>query len=220
MSITGNMSVTQLENRVRHPRDVSDPRIAFFDHHAPTWDDDGDDAARTLARLDEMKDRLGLCAGQDVLEVGCGTGRITGWLGQAIYPGRVTAVDFSPAMLEQAKKRNLSVEFRLVDMCGGIQMEDLFDVVFCFNAFPHFRDQSMALSNIRRLLKRDGQLIILHLAGSLELNDFHSRLSHPVCHDHLPSSERWPGLLDQANLSLLGLTDEPGLFLLKASVKK
>lgn len=212
------MSITQQENRVQQRDNISDPRIAYFDHQAPTWDDDANDVARTFVRLDNLKGRLGFCAGQHILEVGCGTGRITGWLADTVYPGRVTAVDFSPAMLAQAKKRNLPVEFQLVDICGEIQMEESFDIVFCFNAFPHFREQFQALRNFRHLLKPDGQLVILHLAGSAQLNAFHAALPHPVCHDLMPSTDLWPGLLDRAGLQLQTLADEPNLLLLKAGL--
>ena len=39
---------------------ATDPRVAFFDHHAPTWDQTGPDPAATLRRLRELNSRLGL----------------------------------------------------------------------------------------------------------------------------------------------------------------
>jgi SAM-dependent methyltransferase len=218
MSITWHGSVTQRETRVQEKGQlVVDPRIAFFDHHAPAWDNDAGEVARTLKRLDELREQVGLVSGQDVLEVGCGTGRVTGWIAETVRPGRVVATDFSPAMLAQAKARDVPAEFRLVDICGEVAVEERFDAVLCFHSFPHFRDQLRALRNIRNLLKPGGRLVILHLAGSAELNAFHAQLSHPVCHDHLPPAELWPSLLTQTGLRFVSVTDETGLFLLKAS---
>jgi len=217
MSITDGRSITQEENRVQLERAVApDPRIAFFDHHAPTWDSDMNQVAQTLQRLKVLRERLGVRPHQDVLEIGCGTGRITGWLAQAVHPGRVVAVDFSPAMLTQARARGVAAEFRLMDICDEVLTQDTFDVAFCFNAFPHFRDQLRALQNIRRLLKPAGELGILHLIGSQQLNAFHAQLSHPVCHDHMPSQHILSDMLASAGLQLGSLTDEPDLFLLKA----
>jgi len=211
------MSITQQENRVHEPGNPTvDPRVAFFDHHAPSWDDDAEEVARTLARLRDLRSRIGLAAEQDVLEIGCGTGRITGWLVEVVRPGRVVAADFSPGMLARARTRSIDAEFRLLDICGDNVAIRRFDLVFCFNAFPHFRCPFSALRNIRSLLKPSGLLVILHLAGSVELNAFHSRLSHPVHHDHMPSPEHWPDMLNQSGMRLESLTDECGLFLLKA----
>jgi len=201
------------ENGARAP----DPRIAFFDHLAPTWDENANEAAQTLQRLEALRELLGLRPGQDVLEIGCGTGRITGWLMQAVHPGRVVAADFSPAMLAQARARGVAADFRLMDICDEAFTEEAFDVVFCFNAFPHFRDQLRALHNIRRLLKRSGELVILHLIGSQQLNAFHARQSHPVRHDQMPPPGVWGEMLASTGLRLMSLTDEPNLYFLKAA---
>ena len=194
----------------------ADPRIAFFDRLAPRWDQECSNPEETLRRLNELKGRLGLAPGQDLLEVGCGTGQITGWLASAVAPGRVVAVDFSPAMLAQARQRNLSAEFRLLDICSPEPLLDRFDIVLCFHAFPHFRRQCAALRHMARSLKPGGRLFILHLVGSAEINTFHQKLEHPVCHDLLPSPEKWPDLLEAAGLALASMVDQPDLFFLTA----
>jgi hypothetical protein len=67
---------------------------------------------------------------------------------------------------------------------------------------------------MRGLLKPGGKLIVLHLAGRVELNDFHGHLSHPICHDHIPPKSVWMEMLAAAGLRIESFTDEPGLFLL------
>ena len=50
-------------------------------------------------------ERLGLVAGDNVLDIGCGTGRSLGYLQEAVGPtGRVYGIDISPGMLRQAQK--------------------------------------------------------------------------------------------------------------------
>lgn len=221
VSITNASSVTQQTFRVQSCEYPScDPRIAFFDRHAPGWDANAGEVAQTLQRLEALRDRLGLRAGLEVLEAGCGTGRITKWLATTVTPGRVVAADFSPAMLAQARTRHPDGEFWLLDVCAEAPAENLFDVALCFNAFPHFRDQPLALRNFRYMLKPGGRLLILHLAGSAKLNHFHSGLAHPVCHDLLPAPEAWPDLLAAAGLRLQSFTDEADLFLLEAIALK
>lgn len=223
MSVTNTVGVTQQPFRVHcanEAHSTSDPRIAFFNHHAPTWDHNGDDTTQTLKRLEALRERLALRPGQDLLELGCGTGRLTPWLAESVHPGHVVAADFSPEMLTQAQARKTAADFWLLDICSTPPAADLFDVVFCFNAFPHFRDKPQALRNISSLLKPAGRLLIVHLTGSAHLNHFHSRLAHPVCHDLMPSQEEWPGLLNTAGLRLHSLVDEPDLFLLECTSTK
>ena len=106
----------------------NDPRIAFFDHHAPTWDEYGPPIAQVLARLDKLRPVLGLAAGQEVLEVGCGTGRVTAWLADIVRPGRVTAIDFSSIMIEKALARGIDAAFRVADVCADDLGAALFDI--------------------------------------------------------------------------------------------
>jgi SAM-dependent methyltransferase len=195
-----------------------DPRIAFFDHHAPTWDQTGPDPAATLRRLQELNGRLGLRAGLDVLEVGCGTGQITGWLAETVKPGQVVGADFSPAMLAQARARGVEADFVLMDICGEGAVQRQFDVVLCFHSFPHFRDQPAALRQIIRHLKPGGQLLVLHLVGSAQLNAFHHKVGGPVGHDHLPPASQWTELVRPVGLQVTEAVDQEGLFLLKAEL--
>lgn len=193
-----------------------DPRIAFFDAHAPAWDRTGPDPALTLRRLRDLDERLGLRSGQDLLEVGCGTGQITAWLEERVRPGRVVAADFSAAMLAQARARGIAAEFVHLDICQDGSLSGEFDVVLCFHAFPHFRDPAVALRQIARHLRPGGELLVLHLAGSAQLNAFHQHVGGPVGHDHLPPLSQWPALLSRAGLSLAEAEDRDDLFLVRA----
>jgi SAM-dependent methyltransferase len=194
-----------------------DPRIAFFDQHAPTWDTQGPDPAATRRRLGELEGRLGLRPGLDVLEVGCGTGQVTGWLAERVKPGRVVAVDFSPAMLVQARARGLAAEFRLLDICVEQPVAERFDLVWCFQVYPHFRDPAAALRQIRRLLKPAGRLLVLHLTGSAPLNAFHRQAGGVVGQDRLPAIPEFEALLERAGMTLVSAEDRADLFLLVAA---
>lgn len=195
---------------------VADPRIAFFDHHAPNWDQTGPDPVGTLCRLRELNVRLGLRPGLDVLEVGCGTGQITGWLADAVKPGKVVAADFSPAMLVQARARGIDAEFIMTDICREAPVERQFDIVLCFHSFPHFRDQAAALRQMARLLKPGGKLMVVHLSGSAPLNALHHKIGGAVGHDDLPPAADWPTLLEPAGLRVSSAEDREDLFLIKA----
>ena len=194
---------------------TADLRVAFFNHHAGSWDDDVSAIGSNIRRLEELRGMIGLSAGQDLLEVGCGTGQITGWLCSAVAPGRVVAVDFSDAMLAQARAKGIDADFRLLDICAE-RPTGKFSVALCFHSFPHFRDQAGALANISVALKPGGALIVIHLAGSGAINAFHSGVGGAVGNDILPTGEAWGELLTHAGLKLTELIDRDDLFCLRA----
>jgi len=193
-----------------------DARAGYFAELAPRWDTGGQDPAATVDRLAQLRDLLGLEHGIDLLEVGCGTGQITGWLADQVAPGRVVAVDFAEAMLECARRKVTTAEFRFADVCSTDLGERCFDVALCFHSFPHFRDQGAAAINLARALRPGGRLLVMHLASRAEINAFHDQVGGAVSGDHLPAPTEWETLLPQAGLRLTDYQDREGLFFLAA----
>ncbi len=197
---------------------MTDPRIAYFDALAEDWDHQEPSAETMVSRMRQHRDLLALKAGEDLLEVGCGTGKTTAWLARQVAPGRVTAVDFSAAMIDRARAKGIDAEFLCADVCEADLGRGRYDVVLCFHAFPHFRDQPGALARLGAALKPAGRLLVMHLAGSEQINRFHAGLSGAVRGDALPAEGDWPGLLVPAGLRLGKLIDREDLYFLEAVV--
>ncbi len=198
------------------PTSEHDPRIAFFNGHAPTWDDSGPPRDEVIARLEGLAPTLALEAGQDVLEVGCGTGQVTPWLVQHVAPGKVTCIDFAGQMLERARTRIGSVRHVCADVCSDPLPRATYDAAFCMHCWPHFRDQAAAAGNLAAALRPGGRLIVLHLANWRQINAFHDELGGCVVGDHLPPPDAWTDLLDPMDLVVRTLADREDLFLLIA----
>ncbi|WEH36748.1 methyltransferase domain-containing protein [Streptomyces sp. AM 4-1-1] len=99
--------------------------------------------------------------GLDVLDVGCGPGTITADLAELVAPGRVTAVDTAPGVLEQAatavSERGLdNVEFAVTDVHALDFPDDSFDVVHAHQVLQHVGDPVRALSEMRRVCRPGG----------------------------------------------------------------
>lgn len=100
--------------------------------------------------------------GDSVLEVGVGTGKSF-----ENYPRdrQITAVDISPKMLEQAKRRadKLGVDVRLVEGdAQALPFEDnSFDSVVTTCVFCSVPDPVQGLREIHRVLKPGGKLLML-----------------------------------------------------------
>jgi ubiquinone/menaquinone biosynthesis C-methylase UbiE len=191
-----------------------DPRIAFFDSLAENWDAGEQNPAETLAAFQRRANLLELRRGENLLEIGCGTGQLTSWLAEQVMPGRVVAVDFSAAMLQQARQKGIAAEFHAADVCVDPLGNGEFDIALCFHSFPHFRDKPAALANIARSLKSGGRLIVMHLHGRAEINAFHSGAGGTIGSDLLPDDRQWRKLLTATGFSApLILDGEEGFFL-------
>lgn len=192
-----------------------DPRVAFFNEQAANWDahEHGGNGA---GFLETHAGLLDFRPGQDLLEVGCGTGSLTAWLAERLAPGRVTAIDFSPEMIARAQAKNIDADFVIADACTDDLSAERFDVVFCFHVFPHLRDQQKAVMTFTNTLKPGGRLLVMHRAGSEQINTFHAGLEGPVHADVLPVGEEWKDLLTPAGLTANNVIDREDLFFLDA----
>ncbi len=197
---------------------MDDPRIAFFDRLSADWDHSEQDPKETICRLEQLDDLLRLGQGLDVLEVGCGTGQLTGWLAQQVAPGRVTAIDFSDGMLQQARAKQIDAEFRLCDVCRDPLPRSLADLILCFHSFPHFRDQDAALRNLAGVLRPSGRIIVVHLGSIAAINAFHDSVGGEIAGDHLPNEKQWNALLSSNGLRRTAWVDREDLFFLEAEI--
>ena len=99
--------------------------------------------------------------GMDVLDVGCGPGTITADLAALVAPGRVTAVDAAPDVVDKARavaaERGLdNVEFAVADVHALDFPDDSFDVVHAHQVLQHVGDPVQALREMRRVCRPGG----------------------------------------------------------------
>ncbi|MFI0408918.1 class I SAM-dependent methyltransferase [Actinomadura sp. 3N508] len=131
----------------------------------------GREARRLGDQADALADLLhegtSYPAGSRVLEVGCGVGAQTVHL-LARSPGvRLTAVELSPASLDQARARvaaerpGARVEWRCGDLHDLPFPDDAFDHLFVCFVLEHLPDPRAALAALRRVLRPGGTLTVI-----------------------------------------------------------
>lgn len=163
------------------------PKRQAFDALAPRWDSlKPDEAVAAGARRGLFL--LGELSGRHVVDLGCGTGRLEEVLLPQLGEGRVVAVDFSPAMIEQASRR--CGDPRVTWLCRDVLETGLSsgsaDVVLCFDAFPHFPDSAAVLREAARWLRPGGAFLLWHDVGREQLARVHRRAGPAVENDLLP----------------------------------
>lgn len=129
-------------------------------------------------KIQSMVDLWNIEKGSRVLEVGGGTGDLSPYLMEKLgIDGRLVFLDISPEMVEKAKEKlheYKNIQFFCADI-SDFSTACAFDNIIVFNAFPHFIDKKKALSNIHRLLKPDGTLIISHNSSRWSIVGHHKR---------------------------------------------
>jgi ubiquinone/menaquinone biosynthesis C-methylase UbiE len=140
-----------------------------------------------------MAHRLTLRGDEQVLDVACGTGHVTVAVAPHLPAGRVTAVDFSPAMLVQARAKAgaaglANVDFVEADM-QTLPWQGRFDAAVCGFVIFFVEDIDTQLGRIARTVKPGGRVVISSFA-----------------HDYMEPMRS----LMMARLARFGVTPPPG----------
>lgn len=163
-----------LADRQHPPGDPSDARAAqvrgMFDRIADRYDRIND--LMTLGRHRAWKRQLvklvGIGPGDRVLDLCTGTGDLAVLAARAADPGgHVTAVDFSPEMLERARRRHApspaNIEWKRADALFLPFDDATFDAALVGFGLRNVSDLDRALRELHRVLRPGGRL------GSLDL---------------------------------------------------
>ena len=191
-------------------------RKTYFNEQANTWDERFC-TPNLSSFFEKLVPQFGLEPGQNILDVGTGTGVLIPYLIQAVGPaGSVTAIDYSEKMIQICKTKhshlkNVSVELKNIEE-DALPTES-FDAASCFGLLPHLENKQKALQNINHLLKAGGTLIIAHALSSEELKAHHNNASSVVVHDVLPEEAEMKQLLEQTGFTEISIKDEPGCYL-------
>ena len=99
----------------------------------------------------------------NLLDVGCGTGEFAFNVIGRSYRIKAHGVDISHDMIKVArsKLRSDNIEFKVGDVEELPYEKDTFDIITCSHSFHHYPDQKKALSEMHRILKDDGRLMII-----------------------------------------------------------
>jgi ubiquinone/menaquinone biosynthesis C-methylase UbiE len=136
-------------------------------HHShaaqPDWDPERYDHGLTRLVGDRFKEALIKVAdvpdGCDLLDVGCGTGRLLALLAERHnFTGH--GVDASEAMLARARAQLPGLDLRLGDAAALPYPDESMDRIVVTLAFHHFPDQAAFAREAGRVLRPGGRLYI------------------------------------------------------------
>jgi demethylmenaquinone methyltransferase/2-methoxy-6-polyprenyl-1,4-benzoquinol methylase len=194
----------------------------YFDGIAEKWEGLMDVHALEIA-LRNVVAELNIGPEEVVLDLGCGTGILTGILvGLLSDRGRIHAVDFSPAMIAvaEAKHHDRKISWHLADALHLPVPDSSIDRVVCFSSWPHFPDHGAVAGEITRVLRNGGTLAILHLQPKETVNHIHSSAGGPIAEDLLPPAAHVASLLRTNNLTPARIVDDDRMYLIVATKER
>jgi trans-aconitate 2-methyltransferase len=107
-------------------------------------------------------DRLPLDGDERVLDAGCGTGKVTAMLLERLPRGRVVALDGSPSMIEEARKRfagDARVELVTADLAKPLPLAPAVDAILSTATFHWITDHAALFRNLGAVLRPGGRLV-------------------------------------------------------------
>lgn len=107
----------------------------------------------------EVLERLELRGDEDVVDAGCGSGRVSEQLLTRLPEGHLIAVDGSAAMIAKARERlGDGVDYIVADL-AELELDSPVDLVFSTATFHWLLDHDRLFARLRAALKPGGRLV-------------------------------------------------------------
>lgn len=107
-------------------------------------------------------------AGENILDLGCGTGELTAQLAET--GAKVTGIDSSASMIQHAQANFPGINFQVADATSFSFPDEQFDAVFSNATLHWIRQQEKALDRIHHHLKPGGRFV-LEMGGKGNVDD-------------------------------------------------
>jgi len=164
-------------------------------------------------RLERIVASGGIARGDTVLDVGSGTGIMVPLI-RMYEPARIYACDLSEAMLGQLTRNYAYAEAILGDVRDLELHDDSIDVVFINASYPNIVDKLGAFSNLARMMKTGGRLVVSHPLGKSFIAGLKKNLPFPL--DDFPERTEAEILLRPFGFGVETFVDEPKVYILVA----
>ena len=126
-----------------------------FDIIAPIYEKLHSGAKETFARIESM---VSFESTDKVLDLGGGTGRIGRFLVDKV--NSVVVVDSSKKMIDQCRQKYPKLSCICSDVKNLPISSDSINKIIVVDAFHHFQDQEQTIKEIKRVLVKNGEIII------------------------------------------------------------
>ena len=152
---------------------------SYFDQRADSWTSMEQRTKSPVQPAVALMASIG--EGSRVLDLGCGLGVMMP-VYQQLGAAHVLGIDVSERMIELARERWAGepwVDFLAAD-AAELDIDEQFDAVVIYNAYPHFMNRPGLVQTCHRLLVNDGRFVVAHGAGKDNINSHHEAVAAGV----------------------------------------
>lgn len=167
-------------------------------------------------RLEKIVAHGRISKGDTVLDVGSGTGILIPII-KKYRPGCIHACDLSEEMLAQLKKNYPYVKTIMADVRDLNLPEGSIDAAFINACYPNIVDKAGAFSNLSRMMKAKGRIVISHPMGKSFILSLKECVPFPL--DEFPEKMEAGALLKPFGFEIDTFIDDPELYILVATTK-
>ena len=165
-------------------------------------------------RLEKIVAHGRITRGDTVLDVGSGTGILIPII-RKYRPGCIHACDLSEEMLKQLRTNYPDVKTIMADVRDIGLPEASIDAAFINACYPNIVDKAGAFSNLRRMIKAKGRVIISHPLGKSFVRSLKDVVSFPL--DEFPDQPEADNLFKPFGFKIETFIDERELYILVAT---
>lgn len=182
---------------------------AYFDERASSWIEMEKHTKSPVQPAVAVM--AGVGSGSRVLDLGCGLGVMMP-VYRSMGVARVVGVDVSENMVELARERWADEPWAAFIAADAteLDLDERFDCVVVYNAYPHFMDRPALVSACYRLLVDGGRFVVAHGTGRDGINAHHEAVAAGVSIGLGPAREEsavWEG-----PFRIDALVDTPGFY--------
>lgn len=109
--------------------------------------------ALLLSNISQLESRA-------ILDVGCGEGKLLKQLHESYPILELTGIDIHPDTLKLENHLPSSIRIQRVSLENTTFKDEEFDTIFCLDVLEHIESLDEVFQEIKRILKKDGQLVI------------------------------------------------------------
>lgn len=156
----------------------------FFDSVAEKWDSI---CCNPKEKVEYVIKKAEFKKGEDILDVGSGTGILVPYLEDAIgEKGSITAIDISKNMIEVSKRKNKynNLSFKVEDFLE-YDTDKKYDYVVAYSCYPHFKNKEKFFKKAYGILKQKGKIVIAHIESKELINARHNKIEDKIHSDAL-----------------------------------
>lgn len=174
----------------------------YFNEKASSWNDNN---VVNINILNLLFDKGALIHNQSILDVGCGTGALFDYYLKNNAKS-ITGIDISDKMIDIAKAKYSNINL-LCDDIISFNSRDKYDLIVIYNTLPHIMNLDLLFINLKRILNKNGKVIIAFGQSRDKTNLIHNTISCDISSE-LPEIDELCTFIDKYFTVIYSVSNE------------